>query len=88
MPYITQAQRSRMASEGDVLPQNAGELNFILSMVVNQYVKTHGLSYQTINDIVGALDGAKVEFQRRVVAPYEDTKIQTNGDVYTCVPST
>jgi hypothetical protein len=35
-----------------------------------------------VNDVVGALDGAKAEFQRRVVAPYEDKKIRENGDVY------
>jgi hypothetical protein len=41
-----------------------------------------GLSYQTINDIVGALEGAKLEFYRRVAVPYEDKKIIENGDVF------
>jgi len=41
-----------------------------------------GPSYQTINDIIGALEGAKMEFYRRVVVPYEDKKIKDNGDVY------
>ena len=41
-----------------------------------------GNSYATINDIIGALEGAKMEFYRRVVAPYEDEKIKENGDVY------
>jgi hypothetical protein len=81
MPYITQEQRKRLVE--DASPLNAGELNFVFSALVNQYVKQHGLRYQTINDIVGALEGAKAEFQRRVVAPYEDTKITSNGDVYT-----
>jgi hypothetical protein len=39
-------------------------------------------SYQSINDVLGALEGAKLEFYRRIAAPYEDTKIQENGDVY------
>lgn len=39
-------------------------------------------NYQGINDIIGALEGAKAEFQRRKVADYEDTKIAENGDVY------
>lgn len=80
MPYIRQIRREILAGNG--LPENAGELNYALTMQVKQYVNTAGLSYQTINDIVGALDGAKAEFQRRVVAPYEDRKIQENGDVY------
>lgn len=64
------------------MPQNAGELNYMLSMVVRGYIHQHGLNYQSINDAVGALEGAKAEFQRRVVAPYEDTKITENGDIY------
>jgi hypothetical protein len=47
-----------------------------------QYVSDHDLSYRTINDVLGALEGAKLEFYRRVAAPYEDQKIQENGDVY------
>jgi hypothetical protein len=35
-----------------------------------------------MNDVVGALEGAKAEFQRIVVAPYEDKKMAENGDVY------
>ena len=46
------------------------------------YIKRLGLNYQNINDIVGALDGAKAEFQRRVVVDYEKAKIEENGDVY------
>jgi hypothetical protein len=38
--------------------------------------------YQAINDCLGALEGAKLELYRRVAAPYEDRKIQENGDVY------
>jgi hypothetical protein len=41
-----------------------------------------GKNYQTVNDIVGALEGAKMEFYRRAAAPYEDLKIKENGDVY------
>jgi len=31
---------------------------------------------------LGAIECAKLEFIRRVVSPYEDTKIASNGDVY------
>jgi hypothetical protein len=46
------------------------------------YQAEHGLSYQTINDILGALVGAREEYYRRVVAPYEDLKVKANGDVF------
>lgn len=78
MPYIKQKDRTRAAHS----PETAGELNFQITQAIQDYVHRNGKSYQTINDVVGALEGAKAEFQRRVVAPYEDTKIATNGDVY------
>lgn len=82
MPYITQERREALAQE-EALPDTAGELNYTFTMIALEYLERKGLNYQHINDVVGALEGAKAEFQRRVVAPYEDTKIQQNGDVYT-----
>ncbi len=34
------------------------------------------------NAVVGALECAKLELYRRMVAPYENGKIAENGDVY------
>ena len=75
MPYIKQERRN-------VKPTNAGELNYWLTSEINSYLRDKGLSYQTINDVLGALEGAKQEFYRRIAAPYEDRKIAENGDVY------
>jgi hypothetical protein len=61
---------------------SSGELNYAFTELAKLYMNQHGLSYQTINDIVGALEGAKAEFYRRVAVPYEDKKIEENGDVY------
>ena len=87
MPYITKNRRdyldTRLADTSIGPPsQTAGELNFEITTLLLGYLETKGLSYQTINDIVGALEGAKLEFYARVARPYEDTKIQQNGDVY------
>lgn len=41
-----------------------------------------GLKYDTINDILGALEGSKLEFYRRIAVPYENVKLAENGDVY------
>jgi hypothetical protein len=41
----------------------------------------NGENYQHFNDVLGALEGAKLELYRRRIAPYEDTKIVENGDV-------
>jgi hypothetical protein len=79
MPYIKIDDRLALAT-GDK-PQNAGELNYLFTMIADEYL-SQGKSYQRINDIIGALEGAKLELYRRVAAPYEDTKIKENGDVY------
>jgi hypothetical protein len=81
MPYILQERREIIRRAGDC--QTAGELNFYLTNNVLQYLQNRGTSYQTMNDIVGALDNCKDEFRRRVQHPYEDQKIIDNGDVYT-----
>jgi tartrate dehydratase beta subunit/fumarate hydratase class I family protein len=78
VPYIEKEDRPRVRSTG---PTNAGELNFLLTEIVQQYFVSQGGRYQQINDIVGALEGAKLEFTRRVTNSYEDTKIKENGDV-------
>ena len=79
MPYITQEARAELTIR---MAKTTGELNYMLTRLVFDYLDTQGLSYQTINDINGALMGALTEFNRRVTAPYEDKKIAENGDVY------
>lgn len=80
MPYILKSRRARL-DEGRDAPRNAGELNYAITSLINEYYRYEG-GYASINDILGALEGAKLEFYRRVAAPYEDTKIEENGDVY------
>lgn len=58
-----------------------GELNFEISVVISTYLNRMGLTYNTINDINGALIGAQMEFNRRIVEKYEDEKIILNGDI-------
>lgn len=81
MPYISDHKRRGNIKAGS-LPRNAGELNFKLTSILIDYMDARELSYQIINDIMGALEGAKSEFYRRVALPYEDAKINENGDVY------
>lgn len=83
MPYIPQADRAPLTPEPrSRAAKTPGELNFQLTTLVRDYCINNGLSYQTINDALGALEGAKLEFYRRVAAPYEDKKIAANGDVF------
>lgn len=80
MPYIRQQEREDLKRVTE--PKTPGQLNYMLTLHIKAYMNKNGLSYQTINDIVGALEGAKMEFYRRVAVPYEDMKIIENGDCY------
>ena len=79
MPYVAQEIRSELWERA---PKTAGELNYILTGACQDYFSNNGANYQAINDVIGALEGCKLEFYRRLVAPYEDTKIEQNGDCY------
>jgi len=81
MPYITQKRR-RLINRGHAKPESAGELNYAITRMILDYLERQETSYQTMNDIVGALDNAKDEFRRRIQHPYEDHKKEENGDVY------
>lgn len=87
MPYIPGIQRSDvnfdLMQEGvDWTPENAGELNFLVSTFIANYIKKKGCNYAVLNEMMGALECAKQEFQRVVISPYEDIKIRDNGPVY------
>ncbi len=39
-------------------------------------------NYDNYNTVIGVLESMKLEMYRRTVAPYEDLKVQENGDVF------
>lgn len=83
MPYIQPEAKAELSERAPATP---GELNYILTVFCLDYVENNKECYQTFNDVLGALEGAKLEFYRRKVAPYEDLKAHENGDIYKDVP--
>jgi uncharacterized protein YabN with tetrapyrrole methylase and pyrophosphatase domain len=86
MPYIENRHKERFAeivSALDTVMRNVtvGELNYLITQVVHHYVSENITNYQSYNDVIGALECAKLEMYRRKVAVYEDQKIKENGDV-------
>ena len=83
MPYIKQNRRKELTEThfDYIHPQTAGELNFLFTIIAQRYLALRGLNYQNLNDCIGALEGAKLELYRRVAIPYENEKIEENGDV-------
>lgn len=79
MPYIPKSEKNKVNDEN--LIATAGQLNYALNQLVNSYIEQNNFNYQTANDIIGAMECAKMELYRRLIAPYEDAKILQNGDV-------
>ncbi len=81
MPYIIQERRDAILAGAD--PKDAGELNFAITILVDKFLQNKGrLRYAHINEVVGAMECAKLELYRRIAIPYEDQKIAESGDVY------
>jgi len=101
MPYIKQEDRVNLSTiamnlhselrrlSGGPEPHFrhvAGNLNFFISTVINELLKDDR-SYARINELIGALECAKLEVYRKLVAPYEDTKAVLNGEVFESIHS-
>lgn len=62
--------------------QNKGDLNYtICELVGNLILKNGGMSYTTVSNWIDGVHGAERELTRRLLNPYEDEKIEENGDV-------
>jgi hypothetical protein len=92
MPYIKQEDRNKMDPEIKSLARSIrsydvgmikvdpGKLNYVITKLILEI--GFKPSYAEFNAVIGALECCKLEAYRRTVAPYEDTKISENGDVY------
>jgi len=85
MPYIKQTDRDRLDPYINALAENinnearAGELNYTINQLMLKIVGQG--KYSDINELIGALECAKLEFYRRKAVPYEDEKAKENGDL-------
>lgn len=87
MPYITQDDRSTTSSKiqrdgVNFTPENAGELNYLVTRFVDNFLTKNGLRYTYVNEMMGALECCKLELYRRIASPYEDKVMAKNGDAY------
>ena len=82
MPYITKEARKRIdrAVERAILQgiEANGELNYFLFKLCKWIVKP---SYNNYKNYIGELNECIAEIRRRIIAPYEDEKIEENGDI-------
>jgi len=87
LPYIKADKRKKYQKILDELikvlktlpPEEIdGELNYVVTKILKEI---YPLRYFHINKAVGVLECIKLEYYRRVAAPYEDSKIREAGDV-------
>lgn len=87
LPYIKMEKRSKYKNVVENLvnilktlpPEEIdGELNYVITKILKEI---YPLRYFHINKAIGVLECIKLEYYRRVAAPYEDLKIKESGDV-------
>jgi hypothetical protein len=87
MPYIKKEDRELYETSLEFLFSDMqekcspGDLNYIITSIIKKYLNIKGENYTHYNDIMGVLEGAKLEFYRRSISAYEDIKIIENGDL-------
>lgn len=79
MPYTDADDRRHVDATG--LCYFKGDLTYLHCQNSIKYINLNGKSYQVISDAIAALEDAAHELRRRVLDPYEDTKILANGDL-------
>ena len=82
MPYIPEERRIMLNDTPLGRAITPGELNYKITLLLKDFLDLHGTNYTNMNNIVGAVECAKQEFIRRIINPYENTKIEENGDCY------
>ena len=87
MPYIKQEDRDEydefLNAHIEDLEEHdypVGDVTYSVYKIVGRWFKNKP-KYQTIAEIRGMLAGVLSEFDRRLAFPYEDKKIEENGDV-------
>lgn len=88
MPYIPTEDRVNVDEAlldfgSQWVPNNAGELNWLVSTFINNFIESNGVRYSYLNEMIGALECCKLELYRKIAAPYEEYKEAENGRAYT-----
>ena len=89
MPYIKQSDRGHFDALVDQFDRldlghavTMGQMNYHITSLLITWLGAEPHYYADYNGALGVLEAVKLEFYRRAVAPYEDTKREANGDVF------
>jgi hypothetical protein len=82
MPYVTQDKRPTLDTLVDIMDSMGikadGDLNYVLFKYCKNHIKP---GYNNYKNFLGELNECSQEIRRRLLAKYEDKKIEENGDV-------
>ena len=78
MPYIKEAARAYIDNGNS--PRSAGELTYIVYAAA-LHLLGRAPTFSDFAAVLGAIEAAKMEIYRRIIAPYEDMKVKENGDI-------
>lgn len=81
MPYIYKGTRANFRLAPRQTPKTAGELNFLIHLAIEAYLKDKPVDYTLLSSVSGVLSDVTQEYYRRKMAPYELSKIRENGDI-------
>jgi hypothetical protein len=91
MPYLTSEDKTRLDSNGffklreytdNLSAQDvAGTINYLNFKLIKSWINKNGKKYWIFALIVGTLICCVLEIYRRLIADYEDSAIERNGDV-------
>jgi len=86
MPYISRPRREAFGELDEKIRatriDTSGELNYLITMLMKTYLSQHGEHYRVLNEVIGAVECSKAEFERRKLFPLEHAKMAENGDVF------
>ena len=88
MPYIKKELREILDLPIKTLSNQintTGSLNYCITKLCLDFLNRAIINYTSLNEIIGVLECAKLEFYRRMLNLYEDKKRLENGDVYIAV---
>jgi len=82
MPYIKKPRRIQLEPVlkmmYDLNVDSKGDINYLLYAYFKRYFD---MSYNEVKNYCGELVECAAEIRRRLTGPYEDKKIEENGDI-------
>lgn len=89
MPYIKEEKRQELEPVLQqlglkLMNESSGVWNYAITALIRRWFASFTIAgrYEDFERVNGLLESIKLEFWRRMMVPYEEVKIEQNGDVF------